>query len=117
MHPLIEEPGQPFRPYTATHQSFAIENPQKVAPPACRHHLAIEMEIAAPLLTVALVSGEELGRFRASSGEDLRRQLFAVPRRLTPLRRADPRSTQLVCKDGLVSEGQVFTEDSRCVIL
>ncbi|CAK9066313.1 Kinesin-like protein KIF18B [Durusdinium trenchii] len=75
------------------------------------------MEIAAPLLTVALVSGEELGRFRASSGEDLRRQLFAVPRRLTPLRRADPRSTQLVCKDGLVSEGQVFTEDQDIQIL
>lgn len=70
----------------------------------------------APILTVSLVSGEELGRFSASNVENLKRQLFALPRSGC-LRQADPKSTQLVGKDGVLSEWQIFTEDQDLQIL
>lgn len=73
--------------------------------------------MTAPNLTVVLVSGEELGRYCCTTIADLKRQVFALPRRCGALRHADPRSAKFIGKDGLLPDDQNFTEDEDLQLL
>eukprot|EP00434_Breviolum_minutum_P014061 symbB.v1.2.012399.t4/scaffold857.1/size218589/14 len=55
---------------------------------------------------------EELGSFCCTTGHELKRKIFALPRRNSVLRQADPRTSQLVGQDGLIGDEYSFCEDS-----